>query len=260
VALREADIIAELFTFAGNITFLHQIILNRMLLLRRNYSYSPDRSQLAGPAVILKDNMVFDYSLSGLIIIVVSILVGMSIHEATHAYVGLKLGDTTAADQGRISLNPFRHVDPITTILLPIVTLILFHAPILAAKPVQFNPERVKYREFGSAMIAAAGPLSNFLLAIIGALFVRNVPFDAFVSNALVSFVEINVLLFIFNFIPIPPLDGSRVLYAFAPEPLQNLMNQIEPFGLIIIFALVLLGGAGGILLSVDNAVLQHLL
>jgi Zn-dependent protease len=204
--------------------------------------------------------MVFGYSISDLIIIIVSILVGMSIHEATHAYVGLKLGDTTAADQGRISLNPFRHIDPVTTILLPAVTLILFHAPILAAKPVPFNPERVKFKEFGSAMIAAAGPLSNLLLAVIAALLVRNVPFDAFLSNALILFVEINVLLFIFNLIPIPPLDGSRVLYAFAPEPLQNLMSQIEPFGLIIIFALVLLGGAGGLLLSVDNTVLRYLL
>jgi len=204
--------------------------------------------------------MIFDFSLSGLIVIVVSILVGMSIHEASHAYVGLKLGDTTAADEGRVSLNPLRHIDPLTTILLPVVTLVLFHAPILAAKPVPFNPDRVKFEEFGSAMIAAAGPLSNLLLAIAGSILVRNVPFDAFFSNALVTFVEINVLLFIFNLIPIPPLDGSRVLYAFSPEPLQNLMSQIEPFGLIIIFGLVLLGGAGGLLLNVDNAVLRYLL
>src|ERR1017187_7337551 len=162
--------------------------------------------------------MIFGYSVSDLIIIVVSILIGMSVHEATHAYVSFKLGDTTAADQGRISLNPFRHVDPFTTIVLPVVTLILFHAPILAARPVPFNPERVKFGEFGSAIIAAAGPTSNLLLAIVGALLFRVLPLDTFIANALYLFVFINVVLFIFNLVPIPPLDGSRVLYAFAPE------------------------------------------
>ena len=192
--------------------------------------------------------------------IIVAILIGMSVHEAMHAYVGLKLGDTTAAEQGRISLNPFRHVDPFTTILLPIITLVLFQTPILAARPVPFNPERVKFQEFGSAIIAAAGPISNLLLAIIGAILVRIFITDAFIVNALYWFITLNVALFIFNLIPIPPLDGSRVLYAFAPEPLQNLMSQIEPFGLIIIFALVLLGGFGGVLINLDHAVLQYLI
>ncbi len=192
--------------------------------------------------------------------IVISILIGMSIHEATHAYVGLKLGDTTAAEQGRVSLNPFKHIDPFTTILLPIITVILFQTPILAARPVPFNPERVKFQEFGSALIAAAGPVSNLVLAIFGALLVRIFIADTFLINALYWFITLNVALFIFNLIPIPPLDGSRVLYAFAPEPIQNLMSQIEPFGLIIIFALVLLGGFGGILVNLDHAVLQYLI
>jgi Zn-dependent protease len=204
--------------------------------------------------------MIFGYSVSDLIVIVVSILIGMSVHEAMHAYVSLKLGDTTAADQGRVSLNPFRHVDPFTTLILPVVTLILFHAPILAARPVPFNPERVKFGEFGAAIVAAAGPLSNLLLAIIGALLFRVLPLDTFIANALYLFVFINVVLFIFNLVPIPPLDGSRVLYAFAPELLQDLMRQIESFGLIIIFALVLLSGFGGLLLNLDQFVLQRLL
>jgi Zn-dependent protease len=192
--------------------------------------------------------------------IVIAILIGMTVHEATHAYVGLRLGDTTASDEGRISLNPLKHIDPFTTVLLPIITLKLFGAPILAARPVPFNPERVKFQEFGSAIIAAAGPVSNLLLAIIAAISLHLFAFNSFFVTALENFVVINVLLFVFNLVPIPPLDGSRVLYAFAPEPLQNLMSQIEPFGLVLIFALVLLGGFGGILVNIEQAILQHLL
>ncbi len=204
--------------------------------------------------------MISGLTFTDIIIIIISLLIAISIHESLHAYVGLKLGDPTASEEGRISLNPLRHIDPFATILLPIITLVLFKFPILAARPVPFNPGRVKFAEFGAALIAVAGPVSNLVLAIIGAVLVRILINNSFMVNALELFVQLNVLLFIFNLVPIPPLDGSRVLYAFAPEPVQQLLSQIEPFGLIVIFALVLLSGFGGLLLNIDHFVLQYLL
>ncbi|MDB5181693.1 MAG: zinc metalloprotease ywhC [Candidatus Saccharibacteria bacterium] len=109
-------------------------------------------------------------TLNQILIVIGVLLVSMTVHEAAHAFAGLKLGDTTAAEEGRISLNPAKHIDPFMTIILPAITLILPpHALIMAAKPVPFNPDRVKWDEFGAALIAAAGPLSNFVLAVVGA-------------------------------------------------------------------------------------------
>ena len=194
-----------------------------------------------------------------LAIIIPSVLVGMTVHEAMHAYAGYLLGDTTAEEEGRISLNPLRHIDPIYTVLLPIVTLVLFHAPILAAKPVPFNPYRVRYGEVGAALIAAAGPIANFILALIGAFLAHIIGLNTLAGAIAVVFVTINVQLFIFNLVPIPPLDGSRILFAFAPAPLQELMRAIEPYGLFIIFGLVFLGGFGGWLIGINDAILQLL-
>lgn len=200
-----------------------------------------------------------DNSPTGILVLIVSILIALSIHEFMHAFIGYKLGDITAEREGRLSLNPLNHIDPVMTVILPIVTIVLFGAPILAAKPVPFDPRYVKYDEFGAALIAAAGPFSNLLLAIIGALLLHGVDPSGFLGQALAIFVELNVALFVFNLIPIPPLDGSRVLYAFAPEPLQELMRSIEPFGLFIIFGLVLAGGFGGFVQHLNEAVLNLL-
>jgi Zn-dependent protease len=202
---------------------------------------------------------MFGYSFGDIAILIVSILIAMSVHEATHAFVGLRLGDDTAAEEGRISLNPFKHIDPFMSVILPIITLVLFHAPILAARPVPFNPARVRFGELGSALISVAGPLSNLGLAIIAALLFRFFADNPFMENALFTFISLNVWLFIFNLVPIPPLDGSRVLYAFSPEPFQELLSWVEPYGLFIVFALVLLGGFGGILVNLNNFVLQFL-
>jgi Zn-dependent protease len=176
-----------------------------------------------------------------------------------HAYVGYLLGDMTAKAQGRISLNPLRHIDPVMTIALPIVSLLLFHAPILAAKPVPFDPRYVKYEEYGAAMIAAAGPLSNLALAIVGSLLIHLLVAGSFFEQVLQIFVTLNVALFVFNLLPLPPLDGSRVLYAFAPEGVQQFMQQIEPYGFVIIFGLILAGGFGGILSNLNQFVLNLL-
>ncbi len=193
-----------------------------------------------------------------LVSILVSIIISMAIHEAMHGYVAHWLGDTTAQEAGRLTLNPLKHIDVVTTVLLPMILIISGLPPFFAAKPVPFNPDRVKYDEFGSALVAAAGPFTNLVLALIGDLLLHvatNATFAAF----LVTFIELNVVLFIFNLIPIPPLDGSRVLYAFAPEPVQDFMRQIEPYGMFVVFALVLTGILIPLLTNLENGVLQLL-
>jgi Zn-dependent protease len=173
-----------------------------------------------------------------------------------HAFVGYKLGDTTAKEEGRLSLNPLRHIDPLMTVVLPLITLLLFGVPFLAAKPVPFNPYRVKYGEYGAALLAAAGPLSNLVLAIIGTLVLKHSVNLTFIKD-LGIFIDLNVIMFVFNLIPIPPLDGSRVVYAFAPEPVKEFMQSIERFGFFIIIALVLVGGFDGVLINIYNSVLN---
>jgi len=196
---------------------------------------------------------------TSLLIIFVTLVVSISLHEMMHAFVGYKLGDTTAYEHGRVSLNPLRHIDPFLTLILPAITLILFHTPILAAKPVPFDPHQVRHGEFGAAMIAAAGPFTNLALAIVGALLLRVTNVEGIVS-VLSIFTIINVGLFVFNMVPIPPLDGSRVLYAVAPEAVQVFMAQLEQFGFFIIFGLILaVPGFTTMLLNVDQAIINFL-
>jgi len=176
-----------------------------------------------------------------------------------HAFVGYKLGDTTAEEEGRLSLNPLRHIDPLMTVALPIATLLIFHAPILAAKPVPFNPARIKYDEYGAALLAAAGPLSKLALAVIAALVLHSFVPGSLPYQVIDLFKYLNVALFVFNLVPIPPLDGSRVLYAFAPESVRRFMEMVEPFGFFIVFGLVFIGGLGGVLLQINQMVLNLL-
>lgn len=166
------------------------------------------------------------------------LIISLSFHEAMHAFASHWLGDTTAKDLGRLTLNPLKHVDPFTTIILPLVLLLLGMPPFLIAKPVPFNPYRVKYGDYGAALVGLAGPLSNFLLAIVGVSIIRlsGVAVGTTIYQFCSMFIQLNIAVFVFNMIPFPPLDGSRVLYAFAPDPLRKVMQQIESFGLIGIF------------------------
>lgn len=166
------------------------------------------------------------------------LIISLSFHEAMHAFASHWLGDTTAKDLGRLTLNPLKHVDPFTTIILPLVLLLLGMPPFLIAKPVPFNPYRVKYGDYGAALVGLAGPLSNFLLAIVGVSIIRlsGVAVGTTIYQFCSMFIQLNIAVFVFNMIPFPPLDGSRILYAFAPDPLRKVMQQIESFGLMGIF------------------------
>ena len=171
------------------------------------------------------------------------ILVSMTVHEAMHGYVAYWLGDDTAKAEGRLTLNPIKHIDPFLTILLPLI-LALSGAPVFGgAKPVPFNPNRVKYGEWGAALVALAGPLTNFMIAFVlfGLYILLGAPSTGIVKSILVTGVGVNLGFFVFNMLPIPPLDGSRVLYALAPEFVRRIMEMIEQYGLIVIFAIVML-------------------
>ncbi len=203
--------------------------------------------------------MLADLNLTYIIVLIVSILISLTIHEFMHAYVGYRLGDDTAKQEGRLSFNPLSHIDPIMTVALPVVTLLLFGLPVLAAKPVPFDPGRVKFEEFGAALIAAAGPLSNLVLAFLSAAAATYLFAGSFIGEVLQVFTVLNVALFVFNLLPIPPLDGSRVLYAFAPEPVQRFMEALEPIGLFLIFGLIFIADLGGALGNLNQTVVNIL-
>jgi Zn-dependent protease len=210
------------------------------------------------------NRMLSDLSGSDLLIVIVSIVISLSIHEAMHGFTAHWLGDSTAQDMGRLTLNPLKHIDLLTTVLLPVVLILTIHQPFFAAKPVPFNPNRVKYGEYGAALVGIAGPLTNFVLAVIAAVIFRSstpVP-GSFLYNALILFTEVNIGFFIFNLIPFPPLDGSRLLYAFAPEALQDIMRQIESLGFyaILIFVLILFRFIAVPIENIETSILSFLL
>jgi Zn-dependent protease len=179
----------------------------------------------------------------GYIAIVIGVvLLSMTLHEAMHAFMGYWLGDDTAKLQGRLTLNPIKHIDPFLTILLPVMLAIVGGPIFGGAKPVPFNPDRVRYDEWGAALVAVAGPLTNLLIAFVTyGVYVLVGGIDAgLLGQVLIIAVTVNLGFFVFNMLPIPPLDGSRVLYALAPEFIRRGMEAIERLGIFVIFAIVL--------------------
>ena len=197
-----------------------------------------------------------------IVIVVGTILLSMTLHEAMHGFMAFWLGDDTAKREGRLTLNPLKHIDPFLTILLPI-GLALIGAPIFGgAKPVPFNPDRVKGDEWGAALVALAGPLTNFLLAFVayGIWALAGTPTMGIAAQILTTFVAVNLGFFIFNLIPVPPLDGSRALYAVAPDFVRTGMRFIERYGLIAIFVIVLFASQPlGILIQSANEAIINL-
>jgi len=174
-----------------------------------------------------------------IVYILAALVIAITLHESAHALMADWLGDPTARIMGRISLNPLAHIDPLTTLAMPILLALAHLPPLAAAKPVPFNPHAVRFGRWGAALVAFAGPATNFILAVFFATWVRF--FHMGVNGFLGIAVIVNVSLGIFNLIPFPPLDGSRILYAAAP-PLRPLMDAIERFGIFAILILVFFG------------------
>jgi Zn-dependent protease len=174
---------------------------------------------------------------------IIAIAVSVILHEVVHGYVAKYLGDTTAEEEGRLTLNPAVHIHPFFTLALPLLLAVLQQPIFGAAKPVPVQANRLRGEEFGMALVAIAGPLTNLGLAAIGGVVYSFSDISGGIWELWWKyFVQINIGFFLFNMLPIPPLDGSRVLYAFAPEPLQRFMLQLEQVGFILILLLVLLG------------------
>lgn len=175
--------------------------------------------------------------------IVIVLVMSVVVHEVSHGYMALALGDPTAKYQGRLTLNPISHLDPVGSVLVPLMGHFLGGFIIGWAKPVPFNPYNLKNAKWGEALVAAAGPLSNISIAIIFGLIIRltigyGIATSAFLGLA--SFVVlINITLAIFNLIPIPPLDGSKIFFALLPYRWQGLKQKIEQYGLLFVIIFV---------------------
>jgi Zn-dependent protease len=198
-----------------------------------------------------------------LIATLVALILALTLHEFAHALTSHYLGDTTARDEGRLTINPLAHVDPMLTLALPLISFLTTGIAIGAAKPVPFNPWAVRGGKWGAALVAVAGPLTNLVLAMFFALWLNFMPVTSpVVFQFLGTLIAINVGLFVFNMIPFPPLDGSRVLYAVAPPALRDLMDRIEGMGIVAIlffFMAIYYFGAGKFVALAVRAVMSLL-
>lgn len=169
------------------------------------------------------------------VFILAILIMSVVIHEVAHGYAALYLGDRTAQYAGRLTLNPIKHLDLVGSVLVPIIGYLAGGVIFGWAKPVPFNPYNLRSQRWGEAIVAIAGPLSNLALAIIFGLLMR---FTIFGSEAFLSLagylVLVNIVLFVFNLMPIPPLDGSKILFSVLPYRMQGVRVALERYGLIL--------------------------
>jgi Zn-dependent protease len=186
--------------------------------------------------VNLSPNIVY------VVVAFLTVLLSLTVHEASHAWTANRLGDPTARQLGRISLNPLVHIDLIGTVILPLVAA-FSNLPIIGwAKPVPVDIRRLGHPRRDFVLVAAAGPISNLLLAVGGAIVLRVLPVSIWDLPILPMLIQTNVLLALFNLIPVPPLDGGNVLAGILPPSAAMMFNNLRPFGFIILYALMLTG------------------
>lgn len=183
----------------------------------------------------------------GFLVVIGTILVSMTLHELMHGVVAYKLGDRTAKEEGRLTLNPLKHLDPIYSVALPAI-LYLLGAPIFGgAKPVPVNSRNLKGGVWGMALVALAGPMTNLILAFLAFLFLWFFDLGAVETMVAYYFMTVNLGFCCFNILPIPPLDGSRVLYAILPDKVREVFDGMEAtMGVWLVYILLLVTGGVG--------------
>lgn len=177
------------------------------------------------------------------ILLVVIIIISVVVHEVAHGYAALWLGDSTAHYAGRLTLNPIKHLDLFGSVIVPL--LLSFSGMIFGwAKPVPYNPYNLRNRRWGELLVAIAGPISNILIALIFGMFIRLTSVDSLGMTSVMYvaslIVHVNIVLAIFNLIPVPPLDGSKILFAILPNQYNQIKIVLERFGFIIILFFIL--------------------
>ena len=201
---------------------------------------------------------------------ILPLLVAITFHEAAHAFVAYKLGDNTAWQLGRVSFNPLKHIDPFGTVILPGL-LLLSHSPFLFgyAKPVPVNFRNLNHPRLDMVWVALAGPVTNILLALAAAFAFHALPFvpanaAQWTADNLKNAFFINIVLAVFNMLPIPPLDGGRVAVGLLPRVLAYPLSRLEPYGMLILIGLLILlpvvGAQLGLNLDVISAILRTLI
>lgn len=184
------------------------------------------------------------------------VLFAITVHEVAHGWVARYLGDPTAMMLGRLTLNPIKHIDPVGTVLVPAVLVLLGGVIFGWAKPVPITVENLRSPKRDMAFVAVAGPLSNLLMALLWALVMKIALLIASAAPGLAmpltymgaAGITINAILLVLNLLPVPPLDGSRVVSSLLPDPVAWKFNRLEPYGLIILLALMVFGILGYVL------------